>query len=533
MKDIQLLDCTLRDGGYVNDWEFGHSNLIGILERSADAGVDIIEIGFLDDRRPFDSNRSIMPDTQSAYDIWHSCRKRPPMIVGMIDYGTCAIENLQPCKDSILDGIRVIFKEQKMQEAMTFCAKVKELGYKVFSQLVSITTYTDEALLDLIRLVNEVEPYAVSMVDTYGLLYPQDMLHYYQILDEQVKDTIKIGFHAHNNLQLAYANSLAFIEYQGKHDIIVDGTLFGMGKSAGNAPIELLAFRLNACYGKHYLVDSMLEGIEESVRGFYDQSPWGYQIMYYLSSYNKCHPNYVTFFIAKQNLTITGINALLSMIPKEDRLLYQKKVAEDVYCRYLEEMRDADSRRQLYEALKEKTILLVGPGKNIKLQQAKVKTFLEKEKPVMIAVNFIPEDFPVDYLFVTKQQRYHKLQLDQQKVIATSNVAARCKCFDYVIEREPLLEKQERIIDNSFLMLLRLLYEIGIHSVHCAGFDGYSEKEDNYFISSMEYGFVKQEARRLNSHVREVVAKYRGEMDIQFITYSAYNMEEDVNSAAF
>ena len=70
MKEIKLLDCTLRDGGFVNDWEFGYGNIINIFERLISSGVDVLEIGFLDDRRPFDKNRTIMPDTKSADDIF-------------------------------------------------------------------------------------------------------------------------------------------------------------------------------------------------------------------------------------------------------------------------------------------------------------------------------------------------------------------------------------------------------------------------------------------------------------------------------
>ena len=150
MGNIRLLDCTLRDGGYLNDWEFGQNHLISIYERLVDSGVEIIEVGFLDNRRPFDMSRSIMPDTESANQIWSCTTKKPPMVVGMIDYGTCKIEDLQPCDESFLDGIRVIFKKHLMHEAMEFCAQVKALGYKVFSQLVSITSYTDDELLVLV-----------------------------------------------------------------------------------------------------------------------------------------------------------------------------------------------------------------------------------------------------------------------------------------------------------------------------------------------------------------------------------------------
>ena len=84
MKQIKLLDCTLRDGGYVNDWNFGHDNIVNIFERLISAGVDILEIGFLDERRPYDRNRSIMPDTKSADQIYGRLDKGHTMIVGMI-----------------------------------------------------------------------------------------------------------------------------------------------------------------------------------------------------------------------------------------------------------------------------------------------------------------------------------------------------------------------------------------------------------------------------------------------------------------
>ena len=207
MKKMMLLDCTLRDGGYVNDWRFGKTNIVSIFERLVDANVDIIEVGFIDDRRPFDKDRSIFPDTKSADMIYGDLNKKQAIVVGMIDFGTCAIENLAPCNESYLDGIRVIFKKGKMKAAMEYCRQVKKLGYKVFSQLVSITSYSDAELLELIELVNDVKPYGVSMVDTYGLLDSEWLLHFYKILDDHVDPDIKIGLHAHNNFQLGYSNA--------------------------------------------------------------------------------------------------------------------------------------------------------------------------------------------------------------------------------------------------------------------------------------------------------------------------------------
>ena len=535
---IQLLDCTLRDGGYVNDWKFGQTNLVSVFERLVDAGVDIIEIGFLDDRRPFDIDRSIMPDTASADKIFGALDKKQAMVLGMIDYGTCGIENLAPASESFLDGIRVIFKKHLMHQAMAFCREVKALGYKVFSQLVSITSYSDEELMELISLVNDVKPYAVSMVDTYGLFHPEDLLHYYSLLDEYVVPEVNIGFHAHNNFQLAYANALAFIEKDRKHDILVDGTLYGMGKSAGNAPIELLAMRLNEKYGKHYDINAMLEATEESIMPFYQVSPWGYKTFFYLCGLNRCHPNYVSFFEGKKNLSVSKIDDLLSQItPEEKKLLYDKLVAEDLYQNFLnnEGNDDADKAR-FRKLIKGRKLLLIGPGKNIQLQNDKVQRFVEKEAPFVISINYIPEKVPADCIFVTNGKRYHDMTLALKKtpvkLLATSNVEARNGSFNFVVNRAPLLETEERIIDNSFLMLVKFLMGIGVEQIFCAGFDGYSDKEDNYCNPSMEYGFVKQEAAHLNFHMKKKIAEFRETMDIRFITYSAYDAVEDINGAA-
>lgn len=535
MSKIQLLDCTLRDGGYVNDWEFGYSNLISIFERCANAGVDIIEVGFLDERRPYDKNRSIMPDTESAGKIWEVVQEKPAMVVGMIDYGTCSISNLQPCEESFLDGIRVIFKEHRMKEAMDFCAQVKALGYKVFAQLVSITTYTEKGLLDLVKLVNEVKPYAVSMVDTYGLLYPETLLTYYKVLDKYVNLDIQIGFHAHNNLQMAYANALTFLSYKGHHDIIVDGTLYGMGKSAGNAPLELLAMYINTISNRKYKVDAMLESIEESILDFFRRKPWGYQLQFFLSASNKCHPNYVTYFREKQNLSVSKVDKLLKTIQPEDKkLLYDKLVAEQQYQNYTEHIgKDEEQKEQLRSILEWRALLLIGPGKNIGLQKHKVENFIKRNKPCVIAINYIPEGIKVDFVFVTNGRRYHELRIRGEKIIATSNIECRTGAFAYVVDRLPLIESGEKIVDNSFLMLLRLLQSLGIREVNCAGFDGYSEKEDNYVDPSMEYGFVKREAVLLNCHIRECIKILRDKMIIKFITYSAYDEEENIDQAAY
>lgn len=550
MRDIKLLDCTLRDGGYVNDWEFGHDHLCSIFQRLADTNVDFIEVGFLDERRPFDINRSIMPNTRSADRIYGGLNKKRAIVMGMIDYGTCSLENIQDAEDTFIDGIRVIFKKHIMREAMGFCAALKEKGYIVFSQLVSMTSYHDDELMELIQLVNEVKPYAVSMVDTYGLMTPEILKHYFTLLNRYVDVSVCIGFHAHNNFQLGFANVMSMVEYtaadseeklQNQRSFLVDGTLFGMGKSAGNAPLELIAMYLNEKGGGNYMVNPMLEAIEESIMTFYRKSPWGYETHYYLSALNKCHPNYVKQFRDKENLSVSAVNHILGRIEPEDKkLLYDKKVGEALYQSFEKEIyHDQDTFSLLEKIFTGKKLLLVGPGKNIQLQAERVREFIKEQEPVIISVNYVPGALMVDYVFITKNKRYLEMTGDLLEVknqnlqfIATSNVEAKNGSFHYTVSKEPLLEHDQRINDNSFIMLLKILKSCRVKKVWCAGFDGYSPNEDNYFKPTMEYAFVKDEAVQLNAHIKEILEDMSDELQVEFITYSHYMDEVDIHFAS-
>lgn len=539
MNNIKLLDCTLRDGGYTNDWEFGHNNITSILDRLEQAGTDIIEIGFLDERRPFDINRTIMPDTASAERILGK-KPRNAMLVGMIDYGTCGIDRLCPASESILDGIRVIFKKHLMHEAMAFCAQVKALGYKVFSQLVSITSYNEEELAELVALVNEVKPYAVSMVDTYGLLHPDDMLRYYEQLDNTVDTEVQIGFHAHNNFQLAYANDIAFLNKPAKHDIVVDATLYGMGKSAGNSQIELVAMYLNSRFNKDYKINYYLESIEEVIMDSYKKTPWGYKMFFYLCAKNRCHPNYVTTFLKKNEFSVSDLDRALGMIePEPKKLLYDQKIAEEVFDSV--KINDSEDYSRLTNALAARNVLVIGPGKNVQLQEENIKKFISENDPVIISVNYVPESIKPDYVFVTNRKRHRQmtdslnlLENSGIELIATSNLSAGTIPFSYKLGlSELLVSDDDNFKDNSFLMLVKVLRKCGITRINCAGFDGYSNKEDNYADPQMEYSFVKSNADHLNKRIRTELFERYADIKFNFITYSKYTETEDCFDAKF
>ena len=537
MGEVRLLDCTLRDGGYVIDWKFGHNNLISIFERLVDAEIDIVEIGFLDERRSFDMHRSIMPDTDSVEKIYGKLQKKNTMIVGMIDYGTCSLANVKPCAESFLDGIRVIFKKHMRKEALQFCADLKALGYKVFVQLVATTSYDDEEMYDLIRQVNEIEPYAVSMVDTYGLMHQDNLEHYFVMLNEKLKSNIALGYHAHNNFQMGYANCIAMLSHTIDRTMIVDGSIYGMGKSAGNAPIELIAMHMNHKHGKHYHISQILEAIDSNISQFYHSSTWGYNMFYYVAAANDCHPNYVAYLMDKRTLSIKSVNEILQKIQKEKKLLYDQAYIEELYVEYQKnEVNDEKTIEQLRHVFENRKILLVGPGKTVHAQKEKIEHFIRQEAPITIAINYIPDEIEIDYVFFSNAKRYlqavSKLGNRGYHMIATSNVTGtRADVIDYVLNYSSLIDLNEEIIDNSLIMLIKALLNAGVGRVTLAGFDGYSKNSANYISTSMEYDFIKDKAEYLNQYTSTFLNSVKEKMKVHFLTDSKYeskNSETDV-----
>lgn len=535
MAKISLLDCTLRDGGYLNDWEFGHDNIVNIFERLVSAELDIIEIGFINEAREYDTNRTIFPDALSVNKTFAGLPKGKSMIVGMIDYGTCGIERVIPASESFMDGIRVIFKKEKKEGAIAFCKQVKALGYHVFAQAVSITSYDDEELMELIRLVNDLEPYAFSLVDTYGLLHKNQLMHYFEFANRYMKGTIGLGYHSHNNFQLAYANCIEVMELPHiERRVVIDGTLYGMGKSAGNAPLELLATYMNDNFGTHYHCSQLLEAIDVTMLELYKQIPWGYSFKFFLSASKDCHPNYVTYLMDKKKLSIKSINEILDKLENSKKLLYDGEYAERLYVEYQKkECDDARDRAHLKNWLCGREILLLAPGKNIVEQGDKVNRYLAAkgtDNVVKIAINFVPAAIPVDAVFISNAKRYvplsTKLSQSREKLttLATSNVTKASGSFDYVFNYSALLDEQALIVDNPMIMLLKLLREAKASHVALAGFDGYVKATaPNYVNPNMDYSFSREKAKEINSDVISSVERLGGlGFEMEYITDTLY-----------
>lgn len=536
MKKINILDCTLRDGGYVNNWNFGNERMRAIFSNLTDAGVDFIEVGFLDERESYDENRSIQPNTRCYDKIYEGCSKKQSLVLAMIDFGTCGIENIGLCEESFIDGIRVIFKKTNAEKAVEFAKELMDKGYKVCLQMVSITSYTDIDVLKFVEKVNGICPFAVSIVDTYGLLHAKDVKHYFELLNNNLNEQIVLGYHAHNNFQLAYANTIEIAQEKVKRNLILDATIYGMGKSAGNAPLELVVMYYNREFGECYDINPVLEAIDMHILKMYRKKYWGYNLQFYLSASNDCHPRYVEYLLGKKMITVKDINQIIALIPEENKLDYSERIIEELYIKYQNDAKkyDKDNMDEFFGGILGRKILLLGPGKTILTQQEKVNTYINKEKPIVIAVNFYPKNIKCDYIFISNAKRYDMIIFDCQqnhndiKLAVTNNAVGDKKIYDYILSYNKLVDENEYIRDNGLMMILNGMITYGIKQVALAGFDGFSEKGlESYYSEYLELSDDYQHLLKINTNMRERIQMLGKEICMDFLTPSLYNDSDE------
>ena len=333
MKNIKILDCTLRDGGFVNNWNFGKKIIESIFSFLQESKVDFVEVGYLYGKQNYNENYTRFPNTQAINQTFKNLVHNNNL-VAIIDYGDCPIENISDASASLVQNIRVTFKMNNIPEAADFCKKLKAKGYNVFMQPVSVTTYSDIEMLNLIQMVNEISPFAFSIVDTYGLLDMHNIARLFNLIDHNLSPQIGLGYHAHNNFQLGLANAITLLNQTSSRMLIIDSSAYGMGKSAGNLCTELLMTYLNQYYHKKYNINAIIDLIHTNILNIYQENAWGYQYDYFLCAYCKCHPKYL-FFLKENNVSqANDIIGILSSIPDDKKLSFNQELIEKLIEKY-------------------------------------------------------------------------------------------------------------------------------------------------------------------------------------------------------
>ncbi|MGN0483215.1 MAG: aldolase catalytic domain-containing protein [Lachnospiraceae bacterium] len=326
---IQILDCTLRDGGYITKWQFGEDTIREVIKNMIDANLDYVEVGYLDNK-PYEEGSARFHDIDQIKEFLPDDRKNAE-ILAMADVTQFSKEDLVPCDGTSIDGIRVVFYKHQVEEALEFCKAVKENGYKLFVQPMVTIDYTLQEYTRLAEKINELQPYAVSIVDSFGYMTKEDFRRYFTVLDCVLDEDVVIGFHSHNNMQMAFLSAQDIMDYKTKRIRMIDASLYGMGRAAGNLHTELVTNYYNCTFGERYDQHLILNTISDCIMPISEQHKWGYSPYLFLTAKYQCHPNFAVYLLEEEEVSVEEFEQYLLLIPDSMRTKCKKPYVLDLY----------------------------------------------------------------------------------------------------------------------------------------------------------------------------------------------------------
>lgn len=524
MGSVKVLDCTLRDGGYCNKWMFGKQNIPKIIDGLERAKIDVIECGFITNRVNYNKDITKFTTFAQVTEVIGE-KKEDTIYVCMINYGEYHINDIPERSETSIDGIRVAFHKKDSVKALNFCEQIKSKGYEVFVQAMVSLSYTDQEFLNLINSVNRFDPFAFYIVDSFGMMKRKDLLRLFYMVEHNLNQKIWIGFHSHNNLQLAYSNAQALVEAQSNRNLIIDSSIHGMGRGAGNLNTELFLDFLNETIGGKYVLRPILSLIDEAISTFYKKESWGYSLPNYLSAVYNIHPYYASFLNNKNTLTLEAMDEIFARIDIAKGVEFDQSYIEDLYHDYLSGEKSKTSDIQGFkDKLFGKKILLICPGATSVSEKERIEKFVDenKDEVVAIAINFEYSLLRADYIFTSNLRRFRELPVESKKrCIATSNIQG--DDVHLSVSYRALINNVDMVSDNAGLMAINLLRMLGVSEVYLAGLDGYSYGADkNYGDEVMSFIVGNEIVDGMNAGMVRMLEEYSKEMRIYFVTSSIF-----------
>lgn len=284
-EDIKVMDCTVRDGGLMNNWQFSDEFVRSVYDNCLEAGIDYMEIGYISSEKAF---------SRDVVGPWKFCSEKDiRRIVGdkkstlklsaMADIGRVDFSDIPKASESSLDMIRVACYAHQMDKAISLAHHCMDKGYETTINLMAISSVSEPDLDDVLKDVAKSDVPIFYLVDSYGSMYCESI----EFLMKKYKEMLpgkEIGIHAHNNMQLAMSNTITAIINGSTR---LDATLLGMGRGAGNCPIEILiAFLKNP----KYRLLPLFKAIQDHLLPMSKKIDWGYHIPYLITGALNAHP---------------------------------------------------------------------------------------------------------------------------------------------------------------------------------------------------------------------------------------------------
>lgn len=515
--DLMLLDCTLRDGGYVNDWKWGFNTARDIIQALVKAKVDVVEVGFLRNVDEYNPDITVCNHIEELNKLLPE-NPGHTMFSGMAMRSNYDINKLSAYSGNGIEMIRITAHDYDIEEGMDFAKEVKEKGYKLSINPINIMGYSDSRILWIIDQVNKIQPYQFSIVDTFGSMKRRDLDRIVSLVDNNLDRNIRVALHLHENMSLSCSLAQKYVDKHLTRPVAIDGSLMGMGRIPGNLPIELIADYLNEYVDKAYDIDYMMDAIQDYIAPIKGTPEWGYTPAYFLSARFNLHRNYAEHYLKKGDLTNRDINHILARIVSSKKTAFDKDYADKLYEEYKDHrIDDFEDKKKLIEAMGGKKVLLIAPGATVSSHKQMILDYIEQEKPIIISVNFLPDGIKPDFAFFSNNKRYDKIVKFPCKTIVTSNISN--DKTDFVIDYNSLSGAFDQGL-NSLIMAIKLLKDVGVEEIVAAGADGYKESGNNYYSNNIR-SYSKHD-NKFNLAVIEAIRSL--DVKVRYLTPSAYDV---------
>ncbi len=535
MRHVAFLDCTLRDGAYIVNSMFGKSAMIGIIGKMQAAGADLIECGWLKDS-PHKEGSSFfhVPSDLKPY----ISRKEPGTLnVAMIDWDRYDVEQLPENDGSSIDAIRVVFPHGKFKEGVAVGEKIREKGYTVMYQAANTLSYSDDDIIALAGEINRARPMALSIVDTFGAMRGRDLKRIASLLDRCLSPEIRLGFHSHNNRQMSFALSMQFVEMfrESSRDVIVDASLCGMGRGAGNAATELVMNYLNEEADGNYDMDAVMDAIDMYMQYFQENYTWGYSTPYFIAGVYGCHVNNIAYLLRNHRTNARDMRNIIRSMSAAERTQYDYDLLEQKYLEnQSHKVEDKAAADFLRKSLKNKKVLLIAPGKSTITHKNEIYDFIEKQKPVIMGVNAVNALYRMDYLFFANATRFHFAKevypelFSAPKKLLLSNIKTVGNEDELIFNFDSVVQRGWLYFDNAVITCLRLLSKLHVQDVAISGFDGFKTKyNESYADASLPTLNPDNNWAQLNDEIRDMFLSFKRSvgdgMKIEFVTESIFD----------
>jgi 4-hydroxy 2-oxovalerate aldolase len=296
--ELKVLDRTVRDGGLVNSHRFTDEFVRAVYDACVGAGIDYMEVGYKNSMRVFPQTefgpwRHCEEELLNRVFAHHDAKKSGLKLAAMADAGKSDWRDvLVPCNESVLDMIRVAFYAHQVSEAVEMIEYAAELGYETSANLMAVSSISEVEIDTVLDAIRTTRAGTVVIVDSFGHLYREQVDSLYKTYAGAMADTGKhIGIHAHNNIQLGFANTIEAIILGANR---ADATMGGFGRGAGNCPMELL---LGFLRNPKFKLRSVVELLQHHIDPLRETTHWGPSLPYNITGQLNRHPNAAIKFL--------------------------------------------------------------------------------------------------------------------------------------------------------------------------------------------------------------------------------------------